>query len=352
MGMLAPENEGTAAHESGESCLFYVGVTRAREHLVLSYGERYGKMAYKKSRYLDALETGLPAERITRLRWDRHSISPLAGLDEAEDEGEAGELSVSSQPGLNFINAMRSPGLSSSAIEAYQRCPRQYAYNSIYHFAQDTTTYQIFWTATQKTLEDLRHHYHNTTDEQGRPRLPDRQEIQERYAHHWQEAGGGDAMFAQLYEEHGYEVVEAIRRNLLTQDDLKWDLRSNFQVEVEGTPVHVTVDRVEASYQAEQPVRFVRARFGGRKDKPAAETRELFYALAYRQHHPGQNLELHVHNMSTGEMMPLKLTDKKERSLYDGVSKAIQGLQQNQYPARPEQPRMCPTCPFFLICPA
>src|SRR6266571_2044523 len=43
IGMLPAESEGDAAHETGEACLFYVGATRARDHLVLSYAERYGK---------------------------------------------------------------------------------------------------------------------------------------------------------------------------------------------------------------------------------------------------------------------------------------------------------------------
>jgi DNA helicase-2/ATP-dependent DNA helicase PcrA len=258
----------------------------------------------------------------------------------------------SSHPGSDFIQAMQSPKLSASAIEAYQRCPRQYAYNNIYHFAQDTTSYQIFWKATQKTLKELHRHYHTETDELGRPRLPDRQEIKERFAHHWQELGGQSALFAPLYEQHGYEVVEAIRRNLLAQEDMRWDLQQEVDVEIAGTPVYVTIDRVEASYQTESPVRFVRARFGNRKEKPTADTRELFYTLAHRRDHPEQPVELHVHNMSTGEITPLKLTDKKEKSLYDGITQAIQGLQHHHYPAQPEQPRMCPTCPFFLICPA
>ncbi len=69
-GMLSTVNESETAHESGEACLFYVGVTRARDQLVLSYSERYGKQKYKPSPYLDALVSGLPAERITKLRWE------------------------------------------------------------------------------------------------------------------------------------------------------------------------------------------------------------------------------------------------------------------------------------------
>ena len=88
------------------------------------------------------------------------------------------------------------------------------------------------------------------------------------------------------------------------------------------------------------------------KEKPEADMRELFYTLAYRQQHPGQEVELHSHNMSTGETIPLKMTAKKEQSLYENAQQAIDGLEHNEYPARPVQPFRCPQCPFFLICPA
>jgi len=71
--MVPPESEGKAAHESGESCLFYVGVTRAREQLVLSYSERYGKQSYQRSPFLDALDDALPEQRMTRLHWTPRS---------------------------------------------------------------------------------------------------------------------------------------------------------------------------------------------------------------------------------------------------------------------------------------
>lgn len=344
-GMLPPEGEGSTAHEIGESCLFYVGVTRAREQLILSYSERYGKLAYKRSLYLDALETDLPDERITRLRWDHTSLQ----LHTIPASDSNSQKVIAPQPGREFITTMRSPVLSSSAIEAYQRCPRQYAYSNIYHFASETSTYQIFWAATQKTLEDLRHQHQAGKQVE----TLSQEAIQELYNHHWQELGGQAAPFAALYEQHGYEVITAIQHRLFsTVETFDWDLRSPFEVEIDGTPIHVTVDRIEASYQTEEPLRFVRTRYGRRKEKPAAETRELFYILASRQHHPERTVELHSHNMSTGETMPIKMTGKKEQSLYENVTRAIKGLREHNYPAQPEQPRNCPTCPFFLICPS
>jgi CRISPR/Cas system-associated exonuclease Cas4 (RecB family) len=123
-------------------------------------------------------------------------------------------------------------------------------------------------------------------------------------------------------------------------------------VDIADTRVHVTIDRVETTQQASTPVRFVRTRFGKSKEKPTADIRELLYILAYRQRYPGQSVELHSHNMSTGEVTAMKLTQKKEQSLYETVKQAIEGLQQNRYPAQPSQPSHCLSCPFFWICPA
>ncbi len=155
-----------------------------------------------------------------------------------------------------------------------------------------------------------------------------------------------------MYEEHGHSIIEAVRRNLSIQEDVNWEARPRYNVEIAGRTVHVTVDRVEASNQTGTPARFVRTRFGKRKDKPVAEMRELFYVLASRQLHPGQSIELHSHNMSTGEMVPVKMTARKEQSLYEDVERSIQGLESNAYPAQPAEPFRCPGCPFFLICPA
>ena len=342
-------SNSSEAHESGEACLFYVGVTRARDHLVLSYSERYGKQKYKRSPYLDALEAGLVEDRIIKLQWAQQQTSGRLDYSQLVDEYQPS----TSQPGKDFVNAMRSPGFSASAIEAYQRCPRQYAYSSIYHFGSSLDGYQLFWQATQKTVETLQRQIDEKLGDESREEsVPTQPEIQELYSQHWQALGGPDAPFAPMYEEHGHEVVEAVRRRLHGKDEVDWQLRSGYDVDIAGQTVRVTVDRVEDGGGTKKPVRFVRTRFGRRKEKPAADLRELFYTLAYRQLHPGQNVELHSHNMSTGETFPITLTSKKEQSLYEGAEQALKGLEANFYPAQPAEPFRCPTCPFFLICPS
>ncbi len=368
-GMLPEASIGENAHEISEACLFYVGITRARDHLIITSSDRYGKKAYKRSPYLEILEAGLPTERLSRLHWD-HPITPAVALPNSTDainctaglSGTGPDLSKDAVgtpidyqfcASASFISAMRPPTLSSSAIEAYLYCPRQYAYDTIYRFSNTPNAYQLFRMATRKTIAELGKRSQVTSTSGSDDSLPPtQQEIQELYTQYWHELDGHTTPFAALYEQHGHEAVETLRRKVATQQEVNWDPYMPLDVDIADTTVHVTIDRIETTQQASTSVRFVRTRFGKSKEKPTANIRELLYILAYRQYYPGQNVELHSHNMSTDEITAMKLTQKKEQSLYETVKQAIEGLQQNYYPAQPSQPSRCPNCPFFWICPA
>ncbi len=176
-------------------------------------------------------------------------------------------------------------------------------------------------------------------------------EAEELYSQHWQQEKGDTLPFAAQYERHGHEISELIRRTLLSSGDSNWQFRQTFTVDIAGKSIEIVVDRVEASENVGKPIKFVRTRFGKRKEKPTATAREMLYIHASRQHHPGRTIELQAHNMSTGETYPITLTDKKEQSLYNELEQAILGMERYEFPPKPEVVK-CPNCPFFLICPA
>jgi ATP-dependent DNA helicase UvrD/PcrA len=381
IGMLPAESEGDAAHETGEACLFYVGATRARDHLVLSYAECYGKKNYKRSSYIDALVAGLPEERIRRVVWeavdeaedrqgeidgkgsdrvginrvgsDRTGASPVPTFHVEDDKTEPNWFDpFMSQPSDDFVEMVKPEKLKLGDLETYQNCPRQYMYSAIYGFYGEKTAYVAFRRATHGTVEDLRQRFEaNKGLEGGNGELLTEKEAEELYSQHWQQEKGDTFSFAGLYERHGHEISELIRRKLLSSGDATWQLRQTFTVEIAGKSIEVLVDRVEAPEDVGEPVKFVRTRFGKRKEKPTATAREMLYIHASRQHHPGRTIELQAHNMSTGETYPITLTNKKEQSLYNELEQAILGLERNEFPPKPDVIR-CPGCPFFLICPA
>jgi len=335
IGMLPEESEGERAHESGEACLFYVGTTRARDQLILSYSERYGKRKANRSAYIDALVVGLEDERVQRVLW-QDDLG--ASEEEADDESE---LLPPGQPSQTFIDIMRPAHLKAGQLEDYLTCPRRYAYSSIYQFHGSEGDFLSFWQSTTETLKTL----------VAQTEAISQEKLAEIYQHNWHAAGGEDGPFAHLYEQHGLEIAEQVRQQLAGEQAGSWKLRQSLSIELAGHTIEVTVDRVEQASEGEPAAKFVRNRFGKSKSKPAPGTREMLYLEAQRQHHPGQSASLHTHNLSTGERREIKISARKEESLRSDLLAAIEGIERQDFTPKPDA-FTCANCPFFLICPA
>nr|BBH94172.1 DNA helicase [Thermogemmatispora argillosa] len=350
-GMLSLEGDEASLHEVGEACLFYVGITRARDHLVLSYSRRPGKRTARPSAFLEPLLTSLPPERLVRTEW--HQPSERIPSDQEEPEPATAAL-----PHEEFIRAMQPEILSASALECYQQCPRKYLYSYIYRFQPLQEGYTLFVQAIRKTLETLydriRQARQTASEEhEVAKEWPTHEEVSELYSRHWRDLGGPESPFASLYERHGREVVEQLHHKLRASAETQhWQLGRSFTIEIAGQAIRVDVDRVEVPRQPNQPVRFVRTRFGRRKQEPEPDTRELLYVRAYREHYPGQEAELQSDNLTTGEVSPVKLGPRREQNLYAKVVASLERLKEHDYAAAPADPGRCPACPFFLICPA
>jgi len=356
-GMIASEHDSDAGHASGEACLFYVGVTRARDQLVLSYSERNGKQKARASEYLAALladsrGSGLSLPAVARMEW--RGAGESAAEDESDDE-EDGDLiargfAAPFQPGTEFLRAVQPPTLHASALETYLRCPRQYFYGNICGFHSEERTYQLFWQATQQTLEALKQ---RASEADG---ISD-EEAKALYSQHWQKLGGDALPFAALYEQHGHEIAALLREKLLASGDTQWELRPTMTVEIAGRTLQLSVDRVEQPKRGGQPARFVRTRASGkRKEKPTPGPREYLYAQAYKQHQGaqitgGDTPTLYFHNLSTGETLPITFTAKREQKLYEELQESLSALERGEFPPKPDA-RVCPACPFFFVCPA
>jgi hypothetical protein len=99
---------------------------------------------------------------------------------------------------------------------------------------------------------------------------------------------------------------------------------------------------------APDPVRFVRHRFG--RGTGAADLRALLYALAAEQGR-GAPAQLFQHNLTTGELEPVRLEPRRLARLRQDLVEALAGMESGVYPPRPD-PIMCAACPFLLVCPA
>ncbi|GEM_PF-205724 len=149
------------AHLAEEACLFYVALTRARDELVLSRAERYGRMRYKPSPFLEPIETAL-GRRLTHARWLPVRVEPADGIQSQsqsqsaheQEEGDASDVVPAQEAHEPLLPVAPADGpVRHAAIETYQRCPRQYAYRYVYGLRPR----EIGLATLRRTLHDTLH---------------------------------------------------------------------------------------------------------------------------------------------------------------------------------------------------
>ena len=102
--------EAVADETSQDECLFFVALSRARDHLVVSRAETKNGRAVKPSPLLERVQAWREAHNVSDTQWPSASVPAVA--EEALTPPLPAEL----------------PLRSASALELYQKCPRRYFY--------------------------------------------------------------------------------------------------------------------------------------------------------------------------------------------------------------------------------
>jgi DNA helicase-2/ATP-dependent DNA helicase PcrA len=401
--------DARAAHLLDEACLFYVGLTRARDALILSRAEKYKGRRYSPSDFLRHLEVAMGA-RLRQVRWDgAELLRPTVTLG-TDGSAESEDAQLKEQPALAAPTM-----LSAGALETYLRCPRQYKYRYLYALQPNERGYRQFYAVVQGTLRALHEQFSGglpSRDGHLAPAQPEPAGASDPplsleaahavFAEQWRQQGPEDHPFAQTYFAHGLRVVQAVwenlagvRTGLATSSQLAevqaGDIRPSettssaeasvpqqpsgafrleagsrlaqkLQARIAEQTIQVTVDRIDdetapvsggtAPGAPPRPVRLVRHRMGRKDDEaPQVEARHLLYALAQEQRAPDRPVEVYEHNLSTGALIPIPLNSRSAQNRRAEVEMALAGLRARRYPPKPDR-SACPRCPFVLICPA
>jgi DNA helicase-2/ATP-dependent DNA helicase PcrA len=364
-----------AAHLLDEACLFYVGMTRARDELVLSYAERYKTRKTTASDFLRHVETAL-GSRLRKVRWGEDAVGLLSG--KADDEhGLTDGLAL--EPG----QSSHSVTLSVGELEAYLRCPRQYQYRYVYNFQPMEQGYRQFYESVQRTVRAVHEHLVAARAPSGQLSQPAEaapafslEAAQALFAENWRQYGPLEHPFADSYFAHGQQVIERTWSGLMGVAETppaeaspaeeaqpaarvvtSSRLSQKLDLHLDGHHIHVTVDRVEdegrlQAIDPERPVRLVRHRMSGKdEEKAPVEVRHVLYALAQEQRAPGQPYEIYEHNLSSGALVPVPLESKAAQNRRADLAEALAGMRARRYPPKPDR-HSCSRCPFLLICPA
>jgi CRISPR/Cas system-associated exonuclease Cas4 (RecB family) len=302
-------------HEEEEECLFFVALSRARDVLVLSRAQRYGKQNKKPSPLLENLEKVLPRAPDDPPTWTASEPNP----DQHPDPARA--------PLPYDVRQ----------LEVYMRCPRQFYYEFVLGLSgkREDTAYVQFHVCVYRVLRWMQ-------EQRIANRTVDVPAALAKLNDTWQQQGPIDHPYAEVYRERAENMVarwagRPTRSRARPADTDQW------QVDLPHGRVTFTPDYVEQQEDGSVLVERLRT---GRPTR--SELDKDIYALYQSAAPPNANIQIRY--LSNDHTEPVELKPRSVQTRLTHYDKAISGILREDFPAAPND-RDCPRCPHYFICP-
>lgn len=300
-------------HSAEEEGLFFVALSRARDHLSLSRAEKY----------------------TTRKASESKLLATISGVTSTRQYQGSGKTYLEPRP-LSPVAAREV--YSEREIEIYQRCPARYRYEVIEHLrgARDDSAHIRFHRSVYMTVGWL-----EKESEAGRP--VDAPRALAHLAEVWATEGPTDHGFEDYYRHIAEDMVKAMLRAVATETG-KYD-RREWAVPIGDRKILLTPDRVIIAPDGTVHVQRIRT---GRKTK--SESEKPIYALLRRGAalaYPGRPVSIEASYLGTDEIVSIP-PHKYEKRLQQ-YRDAIASIETGEFQPEPE-PRQCPNCQCYFIC--
>src|SRR5579871_4844713 len=309
---------------TGEDCLFFVALSRARDHLVLSSPGQWRGRAAKPSRFLEAIRADLDACRAERVAWTR-SVSPP--VEEAPQMAPAEES-----------DAPR-PALSLPAVDEYRDCPRRYYYRHVARLPEPKreSAYMAYHRSLEETIEWMRS---QEDAEETQTFETIKAQFDARWSRHAAAFEGQE--WTSRYRERAYSLLAGAALQPRPQS--------------KPLPAYKLIAHLAHGSITMRPD-YVEEREDGtlhlqrRHKRPAKKTdhteEELaLLRVAAQQHAPDRKVEIALHYLTDGETRPVPENRRYEPARVEKFDRALEGIQRGDFPAEPSEQK-CAHCPYF-----
>ncbi|WP_395090021.1 UvrD-helicase domain-containing protein [Armatimonas sp.] len=291
----AKEEPGTVASDE-EARLFFVALTRARDHLVLSRAVKHGRMSARPSPLLECLENVNGVETVFWRSSDALEPPP-----------------VREQPGTR-------PEVKAPDAELYLRCPKRYELQVVQEKPTDNpTAYESFKRTVLAALSSAK-------PTEALPLL-------------WRDHGPAqsDPSYV-LYDKLAKEIVAK------SAPACPSNQRPLMALPLEsGTILVRPDDYTESTQQAERRTL---------RKPPAPDTTkadpDIRLSLLQETFGPDQ---VFVRFLQDGRRLPVADRPRIRERHLDDYDRALRGIALKVFPAAPTERDECPSCPYFFSCP-
>jgi DNA helicase II / ATP-dependent DNA helicase PcrA len=303
----------SAGHEAEEECLFFVGLSRAKDYLSLTRAEKYTTRSATESKFLTSIAGVVPVARYAGSGNSYCTNTPLrpSGRQAAYPERE---------------------------LELYTQCPARYCYEVIEGLrgGRDQSAYIRFHRCVYVTvgwLEEERENGHTVNVPSALARL----------GMLWATEGPTDHAFEKYYRSAADNMIRGMAESIAAES-VKYD-RKEWSISLGSRQITITPDRV--LIEANGAIRVQRIRTG-RKTK--SEPGKAIYALLRRGaalNYPGKRISVEIFYLGTGEKILVPANG--DNKLLETYADAIAGIERGDF--HPEtDARRCPNCQCYFMC--
>ena len=302
--------------------LFYVGLTRARDYLYLTWAKDYGGVrARLPSGFL--AETGLvtitPKVKPVTLHGPKAPVIPL--------------------PTPKF----KLEHLSYSQIDTFKACPLKYKYR--YVLKVPAAPYHTL--SFGQSLHDTLRHFHQLELQSSQPTLKDLLKL---YRHHFRPEGYDSPAHKQARFRSGQTALRryfAVYRQLLGRP---LELETSFRLRIAGVPLIGTIDRID---QTATGLEIIDYKTGSSQTKKQVDIDEqlTIYALGAKQ---ALNLNVNALSLYFLESNQKISTTRSATDLtnyHKHLETVVHQIKTSDFPATPGSPFPCNFCEYNSICP-
>ncbi|OFX26872.1 MAG: hypothetical protein A2Z07_03380 [Armatimonadetes bacterium RBG_16_67_12] len=336
------------SHLQEERRLFYVGMTRAKDRLVVTSGRDYGRVrARKLSRFvLEALdEPGVDQ--------NAYRASPVEAIERHAPPAAPGGAVPGSLFGLTPTDAPIM--LSFRQVDDYQVCPLKYKFTHVLRVPLLRDHRVVYGAAVHAGAME-----YNRRRARGQPVTLD--DLTRAFEAAWVTEGFISREHEDQRLAEGREVLRAFLAFQQASGTTPTMVESKFSFQVGSTRVRGRWDRVDLRRNGDEGgseatiIDFKTSDVRAQKDadRRARDSLQLWiYALAFQRQYgrmPGR-LELHFlgpRQVLVGGVAP---TPAMLEEASEAIERAAAGIRQQQFAATPDYYRACRYCAFASICP-
>ena len=317
---LSVKEERRRAHEHEEQCLFFVALSRARQHLRL-YLSR--KQPNGRNRSPSKFLSWLPSSLVEEVR--RPAILSLP----------------SSLPGPTPIEVRRGSGwtITDRLLSAYEKCPRRFFYTHVLGLgsARKRTAFSethdclfefIRW------LEKARH----TSD-------PTLAEAEAEFEAIWQKHGPVKHAFSEDYQRLGLQLIASLIRA-----GAGCRFREALPLPIDLPNGRVIVEPNEIAELRNGTVSVRRVRTGRKRSREYDRLEYALYHLGAKARF-GKRAVVHALHLTDSNLDPVTITTRKLNHRRSKSDEMLFRIYAGWFQPKPDQV-ICPRCPHFFICPS